>query len=153
MQAFFEDYMQNLKELHNDILAALKDLPSAALDWSPAVDMNSISVLVVHTVGAQRFLIGEVVGGEPANRDREAEFRVHELDVDNLMHRLDESFEYIGSVLGKLSEDVLLSPRNLRGRERTVAWVLDHALKHTALHLGQIQITRQIWEIYGRTTN
>ena len=153
MQTFFEDYVQNLQELHNDILAALKDLPSATLDWSPAKDMNSIGALVVHTVGAQRFLIGEVVGGDPANRDREAEFKVHGLSADNLMERLNISFEYIRSILGDLPEDVLSSGRDHRGRERTVAWVLDHALKHTATHLGHIQVTRQFWEIYGKTAN
>jgi uncharacterized damage-inducible protein DinB len=152
MPTFFEDYMHNLQELHNDILAALRDLSSAALDWRPDTDMNSISALVVHTVGAQRYLIGEVIGGDPANRDREAEFKAYGLNADNLMDRLNESFEYIHSVLGELTEDVLSSRRDHRGRERTVAWVLDHALKHTATHLGHIQVTRQFWEIYGRTT-
>ncbi len=32
------------------------------------------------------------------------------------------------------------------GREYTVAWALFHALEHTALHLGQMQLTRQLWE-------
>jgi hypothetical protein len=27
-----------------------------------------------------------------------------------------------------------------------VAWALFHALEHTALHCGQIQIQRQLWE-------
>ena len=93
MQTYFEDYLLNLKELHDDILNALKDLPPAALDWSPAVDMNSINVLVVHTVGAQRFLIGEAVAGEPSNRDRDAEFKASGLDAEELIQRLNENFE------------------------------------------------------------
>jgi hypothetical protein len=28
----------------------------------------------------------------------------------------------------------------------TVAWAVLHAVDHTALHLGHIQITRQLWE-------
>ena len=35
------------------------------------------------------------------------------------------------------------------GREFTGAWCLAHALEHTALHLGQMQITRQLWEQRG----
>jgi hypothetical protein len=27
-----------------------------------------------------------------------------------------------------------------------VGWALCHILKHTALHLGHLQITRQLWE-------
>jgi uncharacterized damage-inducible protein DinB len=151
MQPYFEDYLLNLQELHNDILNALKDLPPAALDWSPAADMNSINVLVVHTVGAQRFLIGEAVAGHSANRDREAEFKVHGLDADALTQRLNEGYEYIRSVLDDLTVDDLASVRDFRGRERSVAWILGHALKHTATHMGHIQLMRQVWEMYGKS--
>jgi len=151
MQPFFEDYLQNMQELHNDILNAMKDLPPAALDWSPADDMNSINVLVTHTVGAQRFLIGEAVAGDPAYRDREAEFKVHGLSANVLVQRLTDSLVYIRSTLDSMTVDDLASLRDFRGRERSVAWILGHALKHTATHMGHIQLMRQVWETYGVT--
>ena len=151
MQPYFEDYLLNLQELHNDILSTLNDLPPAALDWSPAPDVNSINVLVGHTVGAQRFLIGEAVGGDPANRDREGEFKVYGLDAEALTQRLNESFEYIRSVLDGLTVEDLASARNFRGQKRSVAWILGHALKHTATHMGHIQLMRQVWELYGKS--
>jgi uncharacterized damage-inducible protein DinB len=150
MQPFFEDYLLNLEELHDEILNVLKDLPPAALDWSPAGDMNSINVLVTHTVGAQRFLIGETVAGDPANRDREAEFKVHGLAANVLAQRLTESLAYIRSTLDRMTVDDLASLRDFRGRERSVAWILSHALKHTAAHTGHIQLMRQVWEMYGQ---
>jgi uncharacterized damage-inducible protein DinB len=153
MQPFFEDYVLNLNELHDEILNVLKDLPPAALDWSPAPDINSINVLVIHTAGAQRFLIGEVVAGDPAHRDREDEFKVRGLDTGLLAQRLTESLAYIRSTLDGMTVEDLASPRDLRGRERSVAWILDHALKHTATHMGHIQLTRQLWELYGKTAN
>jgi hypothetical protein len=104
---------------------------------------------VVHTTGAQRFLIGEAVGGDPANRDREAEFKVQGLDVDALTQRINESYAYIRSVLDGLTVDDLAAVRDFRGRERSVAWILGHALKHTATHMGHIQLMRQVWEMYG----
>lgn len=149
MQSYFEDYLQNLKDLHNDILSALKDQPVAALDWSPAADINSIDVLVVHTAGAERFWIGEVVAGDPANRNREAEFKAHGLDGEKLAQRLNGSLEYIRSVLENLTLDDLISLRNPPDHERSVAWILGHVLKHTATHLGHIQLMRQLWELYG----
>lgn len=150
MQPYFEDYLLNLKELHNDIINILKDLPPAALDWSPAEDVNSINALIIHTVGAQRFLVGEVVADDPANRDRDAEFKVHGLDVEELTQRLNKGFEYIRSALDGLTVDDLVTRRNFRGRDTSVAWVLGHALKHTATHMGHIQLMRQIWEMYGK---
>lgn len=149
MQPFFEDYLLNLNELHSEINRALENLPPAALDWSPAADMNSINVLVTHTIGAQRFWIGEAVAGDPANRDREAEFKVRGLDADTLVQRLNESHAYARSILEGLIVDDLAGIRDLRERERSVAWILGHALKHTAIHTGHIQLMRQLWEIYG----
>ena len=41
-------------------------------------------------------------------------------------------------------EATRVSPRD--GRTFTVVWCLAHALEHTALHLGHIQVTRQLWD-------
>jgi uncharacterized damage-inducible protein DinB len=153
MQPFFEDYLLNLQELHDDILNTLKDLPPAALDWSPAAEMNSINVLVTHIVGAQRFLVGEVIAGDPANRDREAEFKVRGLEQDTLVQRLDASLAYVRSTLEGMAPEDLAALRDFRGRERSVGWVLGHALKHTATHMGHIQLMRQLWEMYGKPTD
>jgi uncharacterized damage-inducible protein DinB len=153
MQPYFEDYLLNMQELHDEILNVLKHLPPAALDWSPAADINSINVVVIHTVGAQRFLIGEAIAADPADRDREAEFKVRGLEKDVLVQRLTESLAYVRSVLEGLAVDDLVSLRDFRGRERSVAWILGHALKHTAAHMGHIQLMRQVWEMYGEAAS
>lgn len=151
MQIFFKDYLNLLQDCHNGILAALDGLPRAALDWIPGPDMNSISVLLFHLTGAERFWIGDIAAQEPSNRDREAEFRVKGLETDVLKKRLTDNLEYAHNVLDKMILQDLESTR-LRpsdGREFTVAWSLLHALEHATLHLGQIQITRQLWEQRG----
>jgi len=155
MEPYFEDYLLNLGELHNDFFDALKDLPPIALDWSPAQDVNSLTVLVVHTVGSMRYWIGEIIAGDPANRDRDSEFKAHGLDADMLKQRLNDNLDYVRSVLEGLSMDDL-SARRSRGPNQpdtTVAWILGHALKHTATHLGHIQLMRQAWELYGQEEN
>ena len=148
MEIFFIDYINNLQELHDDIRTALVGLPQAALDWAPGPDTNSLNVLVTHLTGAERYWLGDVIAGEPSGRDREAEFRVRGLTIDSLVQRLNDIESLAQRVLAALSlsdlEATRVSPRN--GRQVTVAWALDHALKHTALHLGQIQLTRQLWE-------
>ena len=148
MQIFFKDYLNLLQDCHNGILQAIEGLPSEALDWVPGEDMNSISVLVFHTTGSVRFWIGDIAAQEPSNRDREAEFRVRGVGVDTLDKRLADNLEYVSSVLEKMSlqdlERTRVRPSD--GREFTVAWALLHALEHATSHLGQIQITRQLWE-------
>ena len=148
MQTFFEEYLNILQTCHADILKALDGLPPAALDWIPGPDMNSISVLVFHLTGAERYWIGDVAAQDPTVRDRDAEFKVHEIGVHVLKKRLTDNTEYARIALEKFTiqdlEATRVSARD--GREFTVAWALIHALEHSTLHLGQIQLTRQLWE-------
>ena len=148
MQTFFTDYISLLQERHKDILEALEGLPPAALDWVPGPDMNSVSILVFHLTGAERYWIGDVAAQDPTERDRDAEFRVHNVEMDVLKKRLTDNLEYTRNTLNKFTiqdlETTRVSARD--GRKFTVAWALLHALEHTTLHLGQIQITRQLWE-------
>ena len=148
MQTFFEEYLNILQTCHADILKALDGLPPAALDWTPGSDTNSISVLVFHLTGAERYQIGDVAAQDPTERDRDAEFKVHEVGTDVLKKRLTDNTEYARTALEKFTiqdlEATRVSARD--GREFTVAWALIHALEHSTLHLGQIQLTRQLWE-------
>ena len=147
MQTFFKEYLNILEACHTDILKALDGLPSAALDWISGSDINSISVLVFHLTGAERYWIGDVAAQDPTERDRDAEFRVHDVEMDVLKKRLTDNLEYARTALEKFTvqdlETTRVSPRD--GRKFTVAWVLLHALEHDTLHLGHIQITRQLW--------
>ena len=148
MQPYYTDYFNNLLELHNDLRSALAELPQEALDWSPQGGMNSLAVLVVHLTGAQRYWLGDVLAGEPSARNREAEFTVSGISLEALLQRLAESEYYSHQVLERLSlsdlEQTRISPRN--NRQVSVGWALAHVLKHTALHLGHAQITRQLWD-------
>ena len=148
MQTFFENYLDLLQDCHNGILQAIEDLPPDALDWVPGQDMNSIAVLLAHITGSVRYWIGDIAAHEPSNRDRAAEFRVHGVDADVFRKRLSDNLEYSRNVLKKMSLEDLRSARVSPNNEReyTVAWALLHALEHATLHLGQIQITRQLWE-------
>lgn len=148
MQIYFEDYLNLLRSCHNDIHKALDGLPPEALDWVPGDDMNSISVLVVHLTGAERFWISDVAAQEPSDRNRDAEFKVKGLGMDALKKRLDEALSYASATLEKFSLQDLETPRRSPQTDRdfTVGWSLLHALEHAREHAGQIQLTRQLWE-------
>jgi len=148
MQTFFKEYINLLQDCHNNILQALEGLPQAALDWTPGQDMNSISVLIFHTTGSVRFWIGDIAAQEPSNRDRDAEFKVHGVEADILRKRLADNLEYAHNTLDKFTIQDLETKRisAMDESEYKMAWVLLHALEHATLHLGQIQITRQLWE-------
>jgi ankyrin repeat protein len=60
----------------------------------------------------------------------------------------DDALSYSRGVLEQLTLQDLaalrVSPRD--GQEFTVAWCLAHALEHMAVHLGHMQIMRQLWD-------
>jgi uncharacterized damage-inducible protein DinB len=147
MQTFFTEYLGLLKRCHDDILQTVDGLPPAAVDWIPGQEMNSIGVLLTHIIGSERYMIGDIAALESSNRNRDAEFQVHNADLNVLRQRLADNLEYAQTVVEKLGLQDLESKRVLpNGREYTVAWGLLHGLEHATLHLGQIQLTRQLWE-------
>jgi len=147
MLPFYEALAERFHELHGDIQRDLEALPFEALDWKPGPEMNSVSVIIVHLTGAERFLIGDVTMQDPSNRNREAEFRVAGMSKEDLIRRLTETETYILAAFEKLSladlEAVRTHPRH--GNQVSVAWALLHALEHTGTHVGHIQLTVQMW--------
>ena len=148
MRKYYEALLEQFRELHQEIQKALEVLPIEALDWVPGPEMNSISVLTVHLAGAERYWVGDVVRGDPSFRNREAEFQVKGMDNAALKQRLADLDAYEATTLEKLRlrdlDQVRVSPRD--GRTVTVAWALLHAMEHTAVHVGHIEILVQQWK-------
>ena len=149
MNPFYEELYNRFHELHHEIEQTLEALPPDVLDWKPAPEMNSIGVLITHLTGAERFLIGDVVMGEPSNRDREAEFQAAGLAKQDLLDRLTTVDAYIKGAFEKMSlVDLEMSrthPRN--GKQVSVSWAILHALEHTGIHLGHIELTVQLLQL------
>ncbi len=148
MIPLLEAYYERLHALHAGVARALDDLPEKALDWNPGPGMNSVAVLVTHLAGAERYWIGDVAGGDPSGRVRETEFEVRGGETSALLGLLDRTLEHSRRTLGNLKEADLSASRvaSRDGQAFTVAWCLYHAMQHTALHLGHIEITRQMWQ-------
>jgi uncharacterized damage-inducible protein DinB len=140
--------LDRLALMHAEVERALAGLPLEALDWTPGPGFNSLAALVVHTAGAEHYWLGDVAAGRPSDRDRDAEFRAAGLSAGQLQNRMAAALACAREVIGQLSDAQLgetrVVPRD--GRPVTVAWCLAHALEHTALHTGQIQLMRQMWD-------
>jgi hypothetical protein len=148
MHPVFNDYVQLLNDLYQGFEEAIKGLSVEALDWTPGPDMNSLCVLIVHTTGATRFLVGDVITGISSNRDRPAEFRASGLAEAALKVKLAESKEFVRGVLDTLTPDDLTKTRFMPERNKTYTYAeaILHALEHIGLHVGHAQITRQLWD-------
>lgn len=146
-----ENYGQRIENLRGQIRELLTGLPAEALNWRPtdAVEdhaTNSIAVLATHVAGAEHFWIAEVIGRQPPTRNREAEFVTEANDFAALQQLLDKTGQETNEILSGLSEPDLSATRVAREQTVSVRWALVHVIDHTALHLGHIQLTYQLWQ-------
>ena len=148
MEQFFIDFEERLDAMHADLHNILDQLPDEALDWQPGPDMNSIAILITHLTGAERYWIGDMAISESSNRVRSTEFEVRNVTAADLKDRLHKSMRYSHSALQKLSvADLALSKKSSQhDHSFSVAWCLLHALEHTAVHTGHVQIIGQLWQ-------
>lgn len=144
-------YLERIEDLRGQVGKILQSAPSEALNWRPDEGsddhaMNSLAVLATHVAGAEHFWLGEVVGGLLATRDRAAEFETAAADTAVLQQILDKVARQSRAVLESLTQADLDGTRRARDREVPVRWAILHVIDHTALHLGHMQITVQLWQ-------
>jgi uncharacterized damage-inducible protein DinB len=145
-----ENYLQRIEDLRRQVDEMIAELPAEAFNWRPIPDggehaTNSLAVLAAHVAGAERFWIGEVTGGRPASRSRDAEFATRAADASELRLLLEAAGAETRQILSALTAEELDGSREVQGRDVTVRWAIVHVIDHTALHLGHMQITYQLW--------
>lgn len=145
-----QNYLHMIEDLRSQVGDLIADLPAEALNWRPieASDdhaTNSLAVMAAHVAGAERFWMAEVVGGRPSTRDRDAEFQVEVTAAAELLDRLNRNGPETREILSALTQDDLDSTRQSGDRTVPVRWAILHVIDHTALHLGHMQLTYQLW--------
>ena len=142
-----------LQRILNAVCASLDGLSDAQLNWRlPISGGNSIYAIAAHTLGNARGWVLGIACGQPVERDRPAEFRASGPDAGALQADAASLAKEIDAALSALS------PSDLDRRvmplakywgdgnphEISVREALLHVVEHAALHLGQIQITRDL---------
>ncbi|GAB4527959.1 MAG: hypothetical protein Kow0063_03780 [Anaerolineae bacterium] len=150
MLSELENYLQRMEDLRRQVGELIADLPAEALNWRPIEgsqehSTNSLAVLAAHIAGAEHFWIAEIIGGYPPSRDRDSEFLIQAPDASELLRRLEEVGAETREVFSSLSAADLDGTRQAQGRTVSVRWGILHVIDHTALHLGHMQITYQLW--------
>jgi uncharacterized damage-inducible protein DinB len=150
MLSELDNYSQRIEDLRGQVSGLIADLPAEALNWRPIEGQdehatNSLAVLAAHVAGAEHFWIGEIVGGCPMARDRDAEFAVEIGDAAELVQLLEQTGAETRGVFAALNPEDLDGTREAGGRTVPVRWCILHVVDHTALHLGHMQLTYQLW--------
>ena len=143
-------YLERLEDLRGQMSELIANLPAEALNWRPVQGegdhaTNSLAVLASHAAGAEHFWIYEVIGRQPPTRDRAAEFVTAVDGPEPLLRKLAVTGEETSAVMAELAAADLEETRRARERSVPVRWAILHVIEHTALHLGHMQITYQLW--------
>jgi uncharacterized damage-inducible protein DinB len=144
------NYQQRIEDLRGQMIDLVAGLPAGALNWRPIEGQgdraaNSLAGLAAHSTGAERFWVAEVVGGRPSSRDREKEFAQEAASSEEVIRWLEQTAQQTRGILSSMSDADLGETRHVEGHTLTVRWCLLHVVDHTALHLGHMQVTRQLW--------
>jgi len=140
-----------LRRAREDIHAAIDGLPTDALNWRPTPDdTNSIAVLAIHSLTSTRTWLSVAVDEPLPSRNRDAEFEATARKPAELLHFVDSA---TAVCLSLIDEDRAVDWSALRSHwddeqetKLFAAWALLPALEHLREHVGQISLTRQLWE-------
>lgn len=138
-----------LRRSRDDMRAAIEGLPPEALNWHPAGDdTNSIAVLAHHSLFSARYWLFVAVDEALPDRDRSTEFEATARDPGELLAFVDSLFGVCLDLVSKersVDWSALRSPWE-QDTQALAAWALLHALTHLREHVGQVGLTRQLWE-------
>ena len=152
MNAEIETYSKYIRRQIAEVHAALKGLSDEQLTARPDVPgANSGFVIATHVLGNARAWILGIACGQPLGRDRPAEFASRGT-YEELRKAAAALSGEIDAALAELDPTTLgdrLSPsEELWGEgeahEITRREALAHVLEHASMHLGQIQLTRDL---------
>lgn len=153
MAGDLETYARELAFLLGQIGICLRDLAPRQLNWRPDTGTaNSAYAIATHVVAATRVYALGFGCGQHVQRDRSAEFTAAGDDAGVVIADVEALAEEIKKALGALALDALdrrlLPPRELWGgghiHEISARDALVESIRHAALHLGELRLTRDL---------
>jgi hypothetical protein len=132
---------------HRQLREEVDGLDSAALNWRPGPQTNSIGTIIVHALGAEAEMLRNLLE-IPTNRDREAEFAVQVHERDALLQLIDGAEADWEQLAPRLRDSDLraLRPRPNKPIPQSGLFWLMRNYGHIREHLAQVQLTKQLYE-------
>ena len=134
-----------LREIES-VRASVEAYPDDASLWKPMPGISNVGgTLVLHIAGNLRHFLGNVLGGVPYTRDRDAEFSNRTATKAELVRIVNETRDSVAATIPKLSNELLAKPFPLpiAGRTVSTADFVVHLATHLAYHLGQLDYHRR----------
>jgi len=142
----FDDMTRGTR-VYEIVPAVLEELHAAGITDN---QIRFIAAVANHSLLSTRQWLSVAVGEPPPDRDRPTEFEYAARDSGELLALVDGMFEECLALVDKSREVDWGALRRhwdaTRDIELFAAWALLHAVEHLREHVGQISLTRQLWE-------
>jgi len=153
MESEIETYNRELTWILGQICVALRGLTPSQLNWRPDTGTaNSAYAIAIHVVSATRVYALGFGCGHSVHRDRPAEFVGSGDDVGTAIATVEAFATDVTRALAALPHGALdrrlFPPRELWGtgdlHEISARDALVESIRHAALHLGELRLTRDL---------
>jgi hypothetical protein len=132
-------------ERHMDLIALVQGLPSGGLKWTPGPGSAHISGLVMHILEVEEYLSSVAAGRDVEWASTNGSSMDVAVDERALVERITEVDAALKEAMQEMPAERLevLQP----GSDRSVGSMLVEDLDHSAMHYGQVQLTRHMYEL------
>lgn len=132
------------RTVHQQLRDVVRDQDVETLNWSPGPHLNSIAVLVIHTLGSEIDTL-HLVRGITSDRDRDSEFGIHANDAAMLLDAIDRAdaalMEHAPAITASNLEAIRTRPS--RDSQTGLHWLVNN-YGHAREHIGHIDVTVQL---------
>lgn len=142
------EYLSSLDRQRTKIFETLQGAPAASWNWAPTGDeTNSLYVMAKHCIGSEHGWIFEILGQGEKTRNRPAEFVARADSLNELRAEFERVSAETHVIFEKLTAEDLLTTRYRESHgDVSVRWIILHVIEHFSEHLGQMYLTKQLWE-------
>lgn len=110
---------------------------------------NSAGNLCLHLIGNLNTYIGKEIGNTDYVRNREEEFSLKNIPVEQLLKQVGDTIETVNFCLDMISDNTLKNeyPVLVFEEKTSTGYLLIHLAMHLAYHLGQINYLRRLIDV------
>jgi hypothetical protein len=121
----------------------VNDVPDEALTWRPAPGASHLAGLVHHITEVELFTVRAADGDDTPWHGRDGSSLERDADAAALIELIVTADRAMFGILEALPVDRLREPQS--GHDRTFGSALVEESDHSAIHVGQMQLTRHLW--------
>jgi uncharacterized damage-inducible protein DinB len=137
-------HLKSIDEMRRQLVETVKPMTDDQVNAPVASFTNTVGIIVRHLAGSEKYWIGEVVGGRPAHRNRDAEFGRDRLTKDGVLTQIEQAGALTREVLGSVTPSDWVTEVEIKRMTETIrqtkGFAVIHAGTHLSYHLGQLRL-------------